>query len=129
MFCGGCGKGLAADERFCSQCGGQANTSQQRFQSHNTVGVNANDITMMHGQQNHQPRNGMAVAGFVCALIGIFIFPLEIIGLVFSILGLVRANKMGGIGRGMAIAGIVLGAIGIGTLIWSIVQNGGLFIW
>ena len=90
--------------------------------------MNANQMTMMHGQ-DQRPRNGMAVGGFVCALIGLLIFPLEIIGLILSIIGLVRANKMNGVGRGLAIAGIVLAIIGIAILIWSIVDSGGMFVW
>lgn len=53
-------------------------------------------------------KNGFAIAGFVLSL-------LPLLGLIFSILGLNRAGKIGGKGRGLAIAGIVLSvAIGAG---------------
>ena len=53
-------------------------------------------------------KNGFAVAGFILSL-------LPLLGLIFSILGLVRAGKIGGKGKGLAIAGIVLSlAIGGG---------------
>ena len=53
-------------------------------------------------------KNGFAVAGFILSLLPLF-------GLIFSILGLNRAGKIGGKGKGLAIAGIVLSlAIGAG---------------
>jgi len=70
-----------------------------------------------------QPRNGLGTAGFVLGLIGmIFSFipfigivawPLVIIGLVLSVLGLVRATKGLASNKGLAIAGVVLSLIGL----------------
>jgi len=51
-----------------------------------------------------QQKNGFAVAGFVLSL-------LPLLGLIFSILGLVRAGKVGGKFKGLAIAGIVLSVV------------------
>lgn len=69
--------------------------------------------------------NGMAVAGFVLALLGvIFIWVpwinwiLWLLGLIFSIIGVCRAP------RGLAIAGLVLSAI---YIILAIVVIGALF--
>ena len=79
-----------------------------------------------HGGGMHIPppqRNGMATGGFVCSLIGLIFFPLEIIGLILSIIGLTRSRRMNGAGRGLAIAGIVLGVIGIIYLIYSISEG------
>jgi hypothetical protein len=53
-----------------------------------------------------EQKNGFAVAGFVLSL-------LPLLGLIFSILGLSRAAKIGGKGKGLAIAGLVL-SIAIG---------------
>lgn len=68
------------------------------------------------------PRNGLATAGFVVALIGaIFAFipiigmvswVLSPVGLVLSVVGIVMASRHG-VGRGLAIAGAVLGVIGL----------------
>jgi hypothetical protein len=71
-----------------------------------------------------QRGNGMATAGFVCGLLGAifgaipFVFwiglPLAVLGIVFSVIGLRRANRepdRGG--RGLAIAGLVLGIVGL----------------
>ncbi|HEU5356724.1 MAG TPA: hypothetical protein VFU65_19810 [Actinocrinis sp.] len=57
-------------------------------------------------------KNGFAVAGFILFFTGI-------LGLIFSILGLVRSGKVGGKGRGLAIAGLILSLLaGIG---WGVV--------
>lgn len=53
-----------------------------------------------------QPQsNGMAIAGFVCS------FFIAILGLIFSIIGLNRSKQMGGKGRGLAIAGIIISSV------------------
>jgi hypothetical protein len=61
----------------------------------------------------------MAIAGFVLSLVGLFpgfwFWWLQIpayLGTIFSILGL-RATKAGKRGRGLAIAGLVIGLVGI----------------
>jgi hypothetical protein len=66
-------------------------------------------------QQDPPQGNGMAVAGFVCSLVGIFVagIPLGILGVVFSNIGLNRAKREGRPLSGLAIAGIVLGFIAI----------------
>ncbi|PZR54961.1 hypothetical protein DNL40_00745 [Xylanimonas oleitrophica] len=53
------------------------------------------------------PGRGLGIAGFVLALLG----PLTVVGLVVSIVALIRSRKAGR-GNGFAVAGIVLGAIG-----------------
>lgn len=52
--------------------------------------------------------NGLAVAGFVCSLVGIFIGIIALLGLVFSTIALGRPGR-----RGLATAGLVLGIIGV----------------
>lgn len=52
-------------------------------------------------------KNGFAVAGLILSI-------LPLLGIIFSILGLNRASKVGGKGRGMAITGLVLSIAFIG---------------
>jgi hypothetical protein len=69
------------------------------------------------------PKNGFGTTGFVLGLVGLLLsflpiigvvaWPLVILGLVFSILGLLRATKGAATNKGLAIAGIVLSAIGL----------------
>ncbi len=68
----------------------------------------------------NETSNGMATAGFVLALITLFFGWLPVagwitwlLGLIFSSIGLSRANKIGGTGKGLAIAGLVISLIGI----------------
>ena len=53
-------------------------------------------------------KNGFAIAGFVCSLVSWFVlWPLAIVGIIFSAIGLKSERK------GLAIAGLVLGIVGI----------------
>jgi Na+/proline symporter len=74
--------------------------------------------------------NGLAVAGFVCALIGAFAglvpilfwlaIPLGVLGLVFGIVGRRRAKREPAVGRrGMASWGVALGIVAVGLGIWG----------
>ena len=65
--------------------------------------------------------NGMAIAGFVMGILGITILPIPMapLALVFSAIGLRRANREGKDHRGLAIAGLVMGILG--TIIVAIV--------
>jgi hypothetical protein len=74
----------------------------------------------------------MAIAGFVCGLVGLILFWLPFlgliiagIGLVFGILGKLHANKHGGGNGGLAIAGAILGGLGVagGILIIIAIAN------
>ncbi|WP_320018898.1 hypothetical protein [Labilibaculum manganireducens] len=67
--------------------------------------------------------NGMATAGFVLALITVLFgwipfvgWVTWLLGLIFSALGLSKANKVG-VGKGLAIAGLVISLIGIVVLL------------
>ena len=67
--------------------------------------------------------NGMATAGFVLALLTVFFgwipfvgWATWLLGLIFRAVGLCKANKIG-VGRGLAIAGLIISLIGIVFLI------------
>ncbi len=71
-----------------------------------------------------QLSNGMATAGFVLALITVFLgwipvlgWILWVLGLIFSSVGLAKAKKVEGKGKGLAIAGLVISLIGIVVII------------
>lgn len=69
-------------------------------------------------------KNAQAVAALVLGIVGFVLTPIplfiglflggipDILAVIFGILGIVRANKTG-IGKGMAIAGLVLGGLGV----------------
>jgi hypothetical protein len=68
-------------------------------------------------------KNGMGTAGFVCGLIGlvfsfipvigIIAWPLVIIGIVLSAIGMNYANQGQATNRGLAVAGLVVSVIGL----------------
>jgi hypothetical protein len=58
--------------------------------------------------------NGLAIAGLVCGIIGVFIFNIILgpLAIIFGGVGLRKANRGAG-HRGMALAGVILGVIDI----------------
>ena len=133
-YCKYCGKELCYDAVFCSSCGRQQGnvpsqqttgqmmqqpvdsmtyiqTAYQAPQPMAVSNVNDNTTTVI---VEESPSNGIGVAGFVIALVGLIFFwvPLVnfllwLLGLVFSVVGVFKAP------RGMAIAGLVISFIGI----------------
>lgn len=73
--------------------------------------------------QDQPPRNGLGTAGFVLGLvgllfsfipfIGVIAWPLVVLGLVLSVIGIARASGGKATNRGLAIAGAVLSVIGL----------------
>jgi hypothetical protein len=71
-----------------------------------------------------QLKNGIATAGFVLALVALFLgwipvlgWIIWLLGLIFSSVGLAKAKKVKGKGKGLAIAGLVISLIGIAVLL------------
>ena len=54
--------------------------------------------------KNGKKRNGCAIAGFILSFIPL----LNVIGLILSAVGISKAKKLGGRGKGLAIAGLVI---------------------
>ncbi|MFI9386328.1 MmpS family transport accessory protein [Kutzneria sp. NPDC052558] len=73
--------------------------------------------------QGQPPRNGLGTAGFVLGLVGLLLsfipfigvvaWPLVIVGLILSIVGIVRASSGKATNRGLAITGAILSVIGL----------------
>lgn len=77
-----------------------------------------------------RPTNGLAIAALVCGLLSVPLFItivggilLGLVAIVLGVLGLNRAKKTQNSGKGMAITGIVSGALG---LILSVAAIAGL---
>ena len=87
MFCKNCGQEISEDAVVCPHCG----VATEKF-----------------GLVDKQPiaeKNGIAVAGFVCS------FFIPILGWIFGGIGLSRANKRNGKGKGFSIASLVIATI------------------
>jgi heme/copper-type cytochrome/quinol oxidase subunit 2 len=78
-----------------------------------------------------RPSNGLGTAGFVVGLIGLLFsflpvigviaWPLVILGVIFSAIGIARANKGAATNKGLAIAGLVLSVIGlVFCVLWAV---------
>ncbi len=81
------------------------------------------------GYPQQQPGNGLAIASLVCGIVGLLIlwFILSPLAVIFGGIGLSRANK-GAKHRGQAMAGLVLGIIGLLgyiILVIFVTTNGG----
>jgi drug/metabolite transporter (DMT)-like permease len=66
-----------------------------------------------------QPTNGMAIAAMVCGIVGVC-SPLGILGLIFGTIAKRQIRERGEQGDGMATAGIVLGWIGVASIVFWI---------
>ncbi len=115
MFCSNCGKEIPDEAVICVHCGAMTDASPA---------VNAQPAV------SRKTGNGLAIAGQVQLLGGIFsgtytygIF--AILGLVFSIIGLVKSKTCGS-GKGFAIAGISISAASIFITVLVIILAVGL---
>lgn len=79
-------------------------------------------------RESYPRANGFAIAGFICSITGWLLFPLLIVGFIFSIIGLSQINREPErwTGSGFAIAGIVFGAIGLFILLLIIALLAGI---
>lgn len=94
MFCNNCGMEINNQAAVCPHCG---------------VVVNKEALAPAPASTNSES-NSMATIGFV------FSFFIAIVGLICSIIGLKRAKELGGAGKGLAIAGIIISCLEIAVI-------------
>jgi hypothetical protein len=65
--------------------------------------------------------NGLAIASLICSILWIFWIG-SLLGVIFGFVGLSQIRRVGGAqgGKGLAVAGIVIGFIGLALLVLSI---------
>ena len=131
-FCPNCGAQLNSFTQGNDQSSAQQDSqqnSQQDFQQDSQQNSQQNSQQSWYNQFNYTPPqqdctpcapsanyNGLSIAGFSlsCAAIlsNIFLFGLPgVVGLILSIVGLCQCNNRSEKGRGLAIAGIAIGAV------------------
>ncbi len=100
IVCPACGSAIGSDERFCRVCGRQVAAAQ----------VSAAPI-------GTGETSGKAIASLVFGLF-LFFFPFSIVAIIFGHLSLSEIKKSAGrlTGQGLAIAGLVLGYVGVATI-------------
>lgn len=69
-----------------------------------------------YGQPVENPGKTLGIVGLICSII----WPISIVGLIISIIAMVKSRRAG-MGNGFALAGIIIGAIGVITGIIVIV--------
>lgn len=105
-FCPGCGNGVQGDPRFCEKCGGSLQPGQAA----------APPPPPSAGWAAPAPTktNGLAIASLVLGILWLYWIG-SILALIFGFIAKSQIDRSNGTqtGRGMAVAGIVLGLIGI----------------
>lgn len=113
---------------FCKHCGHEINDTAVICPN---CGVATDNMPLATNKATAQPENkkvnGLAIAGMVCAIVGmvggnyIFCIP-SIVGLILSIVGMVKVKEYNS-GYGFALAGIIIGAVSlvIWLLLWVFV--------
>jgi len=129
--CRGCGAMLAEDARFCPSCGRPAARTVRDPAGAVTpvppvVAAAPATVVPMGGQP------GVVIAGFVLAIIGLFVPVLGPIGLILSAVGYKQAKQIGA-SAALAVTGIILGAISMVvstfialTVLMAFTSNAGL---
>jgi hypothetical protein len=111
-FCLGCGNGLSEGERFCGICG------------RDSLATSARPVDPAVAFGLPPETSGKAIFSLVSGLLCI-ILPFSLAAIIFGHLSLSEIRHSGGrlVGKGLAIAGLVLGYLGVvaivGMIVWS----------
>ena len=96
MFCSRCGRAVRSDANECPACGWYLRgDSQENYYRGNPY---------IH-YPRYKEKNDMAIAAFILA------FLLPPLGLIFSIIALLIADKRNGKGEGLSIAGLAISIV------------------
>jgi hypothetical protein len=113
-FCLGCGNSMSEGERFCGVCGRDSLATSARP---------AVDPSVEFGLAPET--SGKAIFSLISGLLFI-ILPFSLAAIIFGHLSLSEIRKSGGrlAGKGLAVAGLILGYLGVvaivGLIIWSV---------
>ena len=123
-FCKYCGNQLEEESKFCTKCGKSIEDNQNvenNVSENDTVNNVTNSTTTVNDTQNVNTdmkgkTNPLAIAGFVCSLVGLLIFGLYlgIIAITCSVLAKKHIKLFENeTGEGLATAGLVIGIIDV----------------
>ena len=118
MFCPNCGTEYKEENERCPNCGKAHDflsaEKTQRFE-HYVLPPRQAIVFGRNTGTKKETSNGFSVAGFVLSFLGFICFGLvpifQILGVIFSCIGLFTANKTNGTGRELSVAGLVLGIL------------------
>jgi uncharacterized membrane protein YvbJ len=118
MYCPKCGEKNPDDSKFCSKCGAAL------------VATPAPAPAPTPRAAAGERTSGMAITALIMGILGFFINPLAILAVIFGIIGLNQTNKDPSLkGRGMAVAGLVLGIVAIASWVITIIFWSAAFWW
>ena len=101
-YCTKCGAQLADDDDYCYFCGAKFEEIKQEEPKEQPT---FQDQSYYEDRYYGQRPNTVALLGFV------FAFLSPIVGLILSIIGLKKAKEFNGLGKGYAIAGIIISVV------------------
>jgi hypothetical protein len=83
------------------------------------------------GQRPIPPNNGLAVGAFVCGIVGLCIPVLPIIAIILGVIARNQIKQTGERGEGLALAGIILGAVAVvlSLMSWMFFMPFGRWMW
>ena len=102
--------------KFCPNCGAELQDEQD-------ICVKCGKMVKKNNNQASNNKNTLATTGFVIAIVSLFINYAGVVGLVATIIsaiGLTKSKNYNGAGKGLAIAGLIIGIISIIYGIYSI---------
>jgi type IV pilus assembly protein PilA len=112
MFCQNCGTANAVNSQFCNKCGAPL---QAQATSPAVGGMGTSGATPPH--TSPQVSSGKALASLICGIF-FFVFPSAIAAIILGHISLSEIRKSAGrlTGHGMAVAGLVLGYLGVAVI-------------
>jgi hypothetical protein len=124
MYCNKCGAPIPEGASFCQKCGAPVEPSAAPARTPSAV--SDQPVTTIAPSRT----SGFAIAALVLGIIGFLINFLSILAIIFGALGMSHTGKDPALkGRGMAVAGLVLGIIVVFIWIFIIFWVGFSFFW
>ena len=129
-YCKNCGTEVEEGGKFCPSCGTSVDLLSQPSKIIDQMDHPKNPGPYHDPERTYQATstkgstNGLAIGGFVSSLAGFIIagIPLGTVGLVLSLIGYKQVKERNQSGKGLAFAGIIIGAIDIVFGIWYIMS-------
>lgn len=104
--------------KFCTNCGAELTDEQD-------ICVKCGKMVKKSNNSSNENKNTMAITGFVIAIVSLILNFGGLVGLAATIvsgIGLSKAKNFDGNGKGLAIAGLIIGIVSIIYGIYSVIN-------